>query len=261
MSKSISPLPIRQSFHLPLIIHFKGSTHIAALVDSGAVVNLIHHDLVTELKIFTSPCTPSINVTAFDNEPIGTGITQQTIALTIRIGIFQRDDLAVRPIFTKESYHPGSLLVNHTRSQYFLGTSWPPSVVKLLSSKMLPIHDNSAMSLHKHRKSWHSSSHPASRGICWIHWIQCSPKPKQPSSSLTFLGIGSSNSCSIWPLLKAIWPLFSFIISRDPGYGEICRAGISLRLHTSFHVSGCSRILLCQKKGWRPQTLHWLPQP
>lgn len=107
-----------------LIIDFNGSSiHVAALVDSGAAVNLIHYDLITELKLPTSPCTPSINITAADNKPIGTGITQQTIALTIRIGIFQRDDLAVRPIFTKESYHPGSLLVNHTRSQYFLGTS------------------------------------------------------------------------------------------------------------------------------------------
>lgn len=68
---------------LSISTEISNTTHyVSALVDSGAVVNLFHNNLVQELKIPIMPCIPSINITAVDNEPIGQGITQQTVPCT-----------------------------------------------------------------------------------------------------------------------------------------------------------------------------------
>ncbi|KAK3516189.1 hypothetical protein QTP70_005696 [Hemibagrus guttatus] len=44
-----------------------------ALIDSGAAVNLIDGALVKELGIPTTPCVPSLRITAIDSQPIGGG--------------------------------------------------------------------------------------------------------------------------------------------------------------------------------------------
>ncbi|KAK3518026.1 hypothetical protein QTP70_033021 [Hemibagrus guttatus] len=44
-----------------------------ALIDSGTAVNLIDRALVEELGIPTSPCVPSLRITAIDSQPIGEG--------------------------------------------------------------------------------------------------------------------------------------------------------------------------------------------
>ncbi|KAK3563895.1 hypothetical protein QTP86_004830 [Hemibagrus guttatus] len=44
-----------------------------ALIDSGAAVNLIERALVEELGISTSPCVPSLRITAIDSQLIGEG--------------------------------------------------------------------------------------------------------------------------------------------------------------------------------------------
>ncbi|KAK3571044.1 hypothetical protein QTP86_001291 [Hemibagrus guttatus] len=47
--------------------------HVPALIDSGAAVNLVDGALVEELGISTSPCVPSLRITAIDSQPIGEG--------------------------------------------------------------------------------------------------------------------------------------------------------------------------------------------
>ncbi|KAK3508309.1 hypothetical protein QTP70_019536 [Hemibagrus guttatus] len=45
--------------------------HVPALIDSGAAVNLVDGAWVEELGISTSPCVPSLRITAIDSQPIG----------------------------------------------------------------------------------------------------------------------------------------------------------------------------------------------
>ncbi|KAK3570544.1 hypothetical protein QTP86_022080 [Hemibagrus guttatus] len=57
----------------------------AALIDSGAAVNLIDGALVEELRIPTFPCVPSLKITAIDSQPIGEGyLKRQTELLEFR---------------------------------------------------------------------------------------------------------------------------------------------------------------------------------
>lgn len=66
--KGISSLPFHQSFTPPVTVDYKERlNYITALVDSRTVVNLILHELITELNITTIPCMPSSNITAIDN--------------------------------------------------------------------------------------------------------------------------------------------------------------------------------------------------
>ncbi|KAK3506360.1 hypothetical protein QTP70_031350 [Hemibagrus guttatus] len=60
-----------------------------ALIDSGAAVNLIDGALVEELGISTSPCVPSLRITAIDSQPIGEGYLRcQTEPLGLQVGLF-----------------------------------------------------------------------------------------------------------------------------------------------------------------------------
>ncbi|KAK3506748.1 hypothetical protein QTP70_023746 [Hemibagrus guttatus] len=65
-----------------------------ALIDSGAAVNLIDGALVEELGISTSPCVPSLMITAIDSQPIGEGYLQcQTEPLGFQVGLFHHERL------------------------------------------------------------------------------------------------------------------------------------------------------------------------
>ncbi|KAK3514290.1 hypothetical protein QTP70_012912 [Hemibagrus guttatus] len=66
-----------------------------ALIDSGAAVNLIDGALVEELGISTSPCVPSLKITAIDSQPIGEGyLKRQTELLGFQVGLFHHERLA-----------------------------------------------------------------------------------------------------------------------------------------------------------------------
>lgn len=80
-------------------------------MDSGSAVNLIHDDLIQELKIPTLPCIPSINVTAVDNEPIGQGISQQTVAITLQVGLFHTEEISF-------------YVISSPKNQIILGHPW-----------------------------------------------------------------------------------------------------------------------------------------
>ncbi|KAK3516480.1 hypothetical protein QTP70_017817, partial [Hemibagrus guttatus] len=68
---------------------------VAALIDSGAAVNLIDGGLVERLGITTFPCVPSLRITAIDSQPIGEGyLKRQTELLEFRVGLFHRERLA-----------------------------------------------------------------------------------------------------------------------------------------------------------------------
>ncbi|KAK3544072.1 hypothetical protein QTP86_000978 [Hemibagrus guttatus] len=65
-----------------------------ALIDSGAAVNLINGALVEELCISTSPCVPSLSITAIDSQPIGEGyLRRQTEPLGLQVGLFHHERL------------------------------------------------------------------------------------------------------------------------------------------------------------------------
>ncbi|KAK3538674.1 hypothetical protein QTP86_012137 [Hemibagrus guttatus] len=65
-----------------------------ALIDSGAAVNLIDGALVEELGISTSPCVPSLRITAIDSQPIGEGyLKRQTELLGFQVGLFHHERL------------------------------------------------------------------------------------------------------------------------------------------------------------------------
>ncbi|KAK3518141.1 hypothetical protein QTP70_033236 [Hemibagrus guttatus] len=67
----------------------------AALIDSGAAVNLIDGALVEELRIPTFPCVPSLRITAIDSQPIGEGyLKRQTELLEFQVGLFHHEQLA-----------------------------------------------------------------------------------------------------------------------------------------------------------------------
>ncbi|KAK3531883.1 hypothetical protein QTP70_034386 [Hemibagrus guttatus] len=71
------------------------SISVAALIDSGAAVNLIDGGLVERLGITTFPCVPSLRITAIDSQPIGEGyLKRQTELLEFRVGLFHRERLA-----------------------------------------------------------------------------------------------------------------------------------------------------------------------
>lgn len=102
----------RQNFTLCVSIEVSNKEHyVSALVDSGAAVNLIHEDLVQELKIPTLPCIPSINITAVDNKPIGQGISQQTFPITLKVGLFHTE---------KISFY----VISSPKNQIILGHPW-----------------------------------------------------------------------------------------------------------------------------------------
>ncbi|KAK3553391.1 hypothetical protein QTP70_003554 [Hemibagrus guttatus] len=67
---------------------------VSALIDSGAAVNLIDRALVEELGISTSPCVPSLRITAIDSQPIGEGyLRHQTELLGFQVGLFHHERL------------------------------------------------------------------------------------------------------------------------------------------------------------------------
>ncbi|KAL0150494.1 hypothetical protein M9458_054311 [Cirrhinus mrigala] len=66
---------------------------VSALVDSGSAINVINQELADKLKIPTSPCVPTINITTIDNGTIGSGITATTQPVTLRVGLFQKETI------------------------------------------------------------------------------------------------------------------------------------------------------------------------
>lgn len=86
-----------QNFTLPVtILTEDNQSYVTALVDSGAALNLIHHQTITKFNIPTLPCNPPIRITAVDNAPIGTGqITQKTIPIQIQVGLFHVETITL----------------------------------------------------------------------------------------------------------------------------------------------------------------------
>ncbi|KAK3537472.1 hypothetical protein QTP70_012051 [Hemibagrus guttatus] len=71
-----------------------GSTGHLTLIDSGAAVNLIDGVLVEELGISTSPCVPSLRITAIDSQLIGEGyLRRQTEPLGLQVSLFHHERL------------------------------------------------------------------------------------------------------------------------------------------------------------------------
>ncbi|KAK3553613.1 hypothetical protein QTP70_006055 [Hemibagrus guttatus] len=68
---------------------------VSALIDSGAVVNLVDRGLVEELGIPIFPCVPALRITAIDSQPIGEGyLKHQTELLDFQVGLFHYERLA-----------------------------------------------------------------------------------------------------------------------------------------------------------------------
>ncbi|KAL0181745.1 hypothetical protein M9458_024151, partial [Cirrhinus mrigala] len=58
-----------------------------------SAVNVINQELISKLKIPTSPCVPAINITTTDNGSIGSGITAITQPITLHIGLFHNETI------------------------------------------------------------------------------------------------------------------------------------------------------------------------
>ncbi|KAK3558162.1 hypothetical protein QTP86_011857, partial [Hemibagrus guttatus] len=70
------------SLSIPVSLLFSDRcVRVPALIDSGAAVNLIDGALVEELGISTSPCVPSLRITAIDSQPIGEGYLRHQMEL------------------------------------------------------------------------------------------------------------------------------------------------------------------------------------
>ncbi|KAK3545137.1 hypothetical protein QTP70_001439 [Hemibagrus guttatus] len=83
------------SLSIPVSLLFSDRcVHVPALIDSRAAVNLIDRALVEELGISTSPCVPSLRITAIDSQPIGEGyLRHQTELLGFQVGLFHHERL------------------------------------------------------------------------------------------------------------------------------------------------------------------------
>ncbi|KAK3530084.1 hypothetical protein QTP86_011902 [Hemibagrus guttatus] len=83
------------SLTIPVSLLFSDRcVRLPALSDSGAAVNLIDGALVEELGISTSPCVPSLRITAIDSQPIGEGyLRRQTEPLGLQVGLFHHERL------------------------------------------------------------------------------------------------------------------------------------------------------------------------
>ncbi|KAK3537964.1 hypothetical protein QTP70_024792 [Hemibagrus guttatus] len=83
------------SLTIPVSLMFSDHcVRVPALIDSGAAVILIDGALVEELGISTSPCVPSLRITAIDSQPIGEGyLKRQTELLGFKVGLFHHERL------------------------------------------------------------------------------------------------------------------------------------------------------------------------
>ncbi|KAK3530419.1 hypothetical protein QTP86_024464 [Hemibagrus guttatus] len=83
------------SLTVPVSLHFSDCcVRVPALIDSGAAVNLIDGAMVEELGIPTSPCVPSLRITAIDSQPIGEGYLKRQTELLGFQPLFHYDRLA-----------------------------------------------------------------------------------------------------------------------------------------------------------------------
>ncbi|RXN21278.1 histone H2A-like protein [Labeo rohita] len=88
------PNPKQRSFLLECELSVDTAIQcVSALVDSGSAVNVINQELTDKLKIHTSPCVPTINITTIDNGAIGSGITATTQPITLHIGLFHKETI------------------------------------------------------------------------------------------------------------------------------------------------------------------------
>lgn len=131
---------IHHSFYLSVDIFFnEASKCITALVDSGAAVNLIHADLVKELKIPTVPCIPAINITTLNNGPIGTGITHQTVPVTLQIELYHTEVIS---LFVIDSLKNVIILCHPWLAVHDLSISWNQGelINGQITVKQMPLH-------------------------------------------------------------------------------------------------------------------------
>lgn len=85
-------LSTSNNFSLPTKVYFNDqSESIAALIDSGSALNLIHKVLMDRLEIPTIHCVPTITVTAINSHPIDSSITHQTVQVPLQVGLFHTE--------------------------------------------------------------------------------------------------------------------------------------------------------------------------
>lgn len=96
---------LNKCFTLMLTLtYFKYAQCVSALIDSGSALNLLHHELVHKLHIPVIPCIPPINITAINSQPIGKGITHQTVPISVKIGLFHTENISF--YVTNTPQHP-----------------------------------------------------------------------------------------------------------------------------------------------------------
>lgn len=93
------------SLNLPVKLYIEHMFYVVtALIDSGAAVNLIDQRLVEKSNLPIIQCTIPLGVMAVDNQPIREGyLACQTTPLTLQIGLFHTENLALYAISSPKS--------------------------------------------------------------------------------------------------------------------------------------------------------------
>lgn len=228
-------------------VDVSNTTHyVSVLVDSGAAVKFIHNDLVQELNIPIMQCIPWINVYyRYNNEPVGQGITQQTIPITLQVGLFHTEKISLYFISSPKIQiilgHPCLAIHDpvvpwnqrklnkcsyYCQEHYFNSRITLPCFTTSLESPgahntmaILIKYSEFSEVFNKAKATQHTS--PSPMGSC--HWT--SPK------------FSTSQKQSLPPIMP--W---------DTGYGKLHRGSPGIRLYPSLHISSSSRAFFVDKK-------------
>ncbi|MGL5955564.1 MAG: hypothetical protein ACRC0X_03015, partial [Brevinema sp.] len=97
------PNPV-MSLSVSVKVHIKGCTHVsAALIDSGAALNLIDHQLAQLWKLSCITCSPPLRITAVNGQPIGSGIRRMTQPLLLQVGVNHYEQVTFHVISSPHS--------------------------------------------------------------------------------------------------------------------------------------------------------------
>lgn len=129
------------------------------MIDSGATSNLISKDVVTKYNIPTQPCDPPIKIKAINYALIGSGITHQTITITLYVGLLHQESISL-------------YIVDSPKHEVILGYPW------------LSPHDPSISWSHGELTHWST--------FCINH---CFPRIPQPCLTTS---IKSSTPTDLW---------------------------------------------------------------
>lgn len=220
---------------------------VPVLIDPGSAVNLINSNLVQELNLLTIPCTPPLQVTTINDQPIGKGIlTHTTAVMELQIGLFHYKKLA---FFIIPS--PFNLIV--------LRLPWLQLQEPCISSKEGELKSWSEFCL---RNCFFyctplpllKALNPHSLCRFQVNTVICRFSARRRPLSCRHTGLGTAPSISSLtpcPPKSRIYPL-SLPEKKAMTIEEALAAGY---MHPS---TSPSRVFLCGKEGWRPSTLHRL---